>query len=69
MASVKLVRFNNKLKWRSKAETGIGIGDTDKFVVFSDTFGARKGTSLDLAGTEADGKVRDANVFSFAGTM
>ena len=42
---------------------GVRVGNTDEFVVLSDTLGAGKRTGLDLASAEADGEMSDGDIF------
>ena len=47
-------------------EAGVVLGDADELVVFGDALAAGEGTSLDFAGSKANGEMGDGCIFRLA---
>ena len=50
-------------------EAGVVLGDADELVVFGDALAAGEGTSLDFAGSKANGEMGDGCIFRLARPM
>ena len=66
---LELALFDLALEWIFEREARISFANTHELVVLANALAATEGTGLDLASAEADGKMGNASVFGFAGTV